>query len=78
LNDSDKEKNISMDAGKGKVSIIINPLQIESRLLIKSDTKPSSVKLNNENLKFEWNDVKGQIQTSLNKGTKAQIEILYK
>ena len=78
LNDSDREKNISMEAGKGKSSIIIEPLHIKSQLLIKSAAKPLALKLNGENIKFDWNKDSGLIKTSLNKGTKANIEILYK
>ena len=77
LNDSNKEKDISMENINGKISIDIDPFKAESKLLIKSASEPSSVKLNNGNIKFEWNKDKGLIETNLNKGTKAKVEIIY-
>jgi hypothetical protein len=77
LNDSNKEKEISVENNDGRIFIELDPLKTESKLLIKSAEKPSSLKLNNEKRKFEWNKDKGLIETNLNKETKAQIEIVY-
>ena len=77
LNDSNKEKDISMENMNSKISIDIEPLKTESKLLIKSADKPSVIKLNNENIKFDWNKDKGLIEMNLNKETKAQVEITY-
>ena len=66
-----------MENKNGNVFLEINPLQTESELLIKSENKPASLKLNNENIKFDWNKDKGLIETGLKEGTKAKIEIIY-
>ena len=78
LNDSDKEKNISMESDKSKITLNAEPLKIDSKLLIKSGSEPASVTLNGKELKYNWNKNTGMIETNLIEGTKANIEITYK
>ena len=48
-----------------------------SKLLIKSEIKPSSVSLDGSKIKFNWNKDTGIIETELNKETQANIKVLY-
>ena len=77
LEDSGKEKNISMENKKDNISVEVAPLKVESKLFIKSEIEPASLKLNNKKMEFKWNKDKGLIETNLSKETKVKIEIQY-
>ncbi len=78
LNDSDNEKNITVKNENGKVVIHAEPIKLNSKILIKSEIKPSSVSLNDSKVKFKWTKDTGIIETELNKETQANIEVHYK
>ena len=78
LNDSDKEKNISMESDNRKITLIIEQLKIALKLSIKSGSEPISVSLNGKEMEYNWNKVTGMVETNLNERTKAKIEILFK
>ncbi len=77
LNDSDKEKNISIENKKGKLLIHSDALKLRSKFLIKSERKPKSVIVNDSKVEFNWNKNPGIIETNLDKNTEAEIKILY-
>ena len=78
LNDSDKEKIISMTNESGKIFLKIDPLKSNSRLNIKLETEPKSVSINGSQVKYNWNEDKGIVETDLKKETQAIIEVLVK
>ena len=77
LNDSDKEKSISLENENGKIVIQIEHLKLNSKLLIKSEIKPSSVSLDGSKVKINWDKDTRIIETELNKETQANIKVLY-
>ena len=77
LNDSDKEKSISVENENGKIILKVDTLKLNSKIFIKSEIKPSSVSLDGSKIKFNWNKDTGIIETELNKETKANIKVFY-
>ena len=77
LYDGNKEKEISVEKGKRKVSIQVDPVMIKSKLMIKSDIKPQHVKLNEKPVNYVWNKQAQTLVIDLHEREKEDVEILY-
>ena len=77
LYDGNKEKEISVEKGKRKVSIQVDPVMIKSKLMIKSDIKPLQVKLNEKPVNYVWNKQAQTLVIDLHEREKEDVEILY-
>lgn len=77
LYDGNKEKEISVEKGKRKVSLQVDPVMIKSKLMIKSDIKPQQVKLNEKPVNYVWNKQAQTLVIDLHEREKEDVEILY-